>query len=206
NNLYELYYNYQFDSVLFMESCMNIESKQFIQEFNNKIKIFIYYDQSNNIIKYDNVINLLDIKHKSILGKQNNIKYIPLLVNKQLYNNIGNIKKVNSIVCFIDHLSSLPADLIKYLYPYTKLPIKLFNNPNIHHHQNLGILSEQEKAFILKQAEYYLSVDEYYAPEASISGCKVLDISELDDMTIKKYKSKKDYQTYSSFMENLLHA
>jgi hypothetical protein len=100
-------------------------------------------------------------------------------------------------------LSTIPENLNRYLYPKTKLPIKLFNNPNIKHHQNLGILSEIEKATVLKNSMFYLTIDEHYLAEAWESGCNVLTVPELDLLISKKYKTKKYYQTYSSFMEQL---
>ena len=45
----------------------------------------------------------------------------------------------------------IPDNISKYLYPNSKLPIRMFNNSNILHYQNLGLLTEQDKAEVLKK-------------------------------------------------------
>ena len=212
NNLYELYYQYKFNFLLLMSSSLNSEIFQFINEFSNssELKIILYHDKVNidllDMVS-DNLIHLIDIKHKySLNRKQKNIRYMPLLVNKELFNTNNSLKqRFSSIVCFIDELESIPEDLVKYLYPNNKLPIRLFNNSNIQHPQNLGLLSELDKAVLLKQTEFYLAINDYYAPEALLSGCQVLDIKELDTMTVNKYKHKKDCDTYTKYLENILY-
>jgi hypothetical protein len=195
-----------------MSSSINSEVLQFINEFSNKsdLKIILYHDQINeDLLNIDsnNLIHLIDIKYKySINKKQKNIRYVPLLVNKQLFNTNNSPKqRSNTIICFIDELENIPDYLIKYLYPKSKLPIRLFNNSNIKHPQNLGLLSEPDKSMLLKQTEFYLAIDDYYAPEALLSGCKVLDMKELDTMTVNKYKHQKDYDTYTTYLENMLY-
>jgi hypothetical protein len=203
NTLYQTFYTYKFDAIIFMASKFNTEIFQFINEFDN-IKVFIYHDILNPAL-FDlslNIVHLLDnYKNKN----QDNIRNIPLLINKQLYDSISNISmKYDVMVCFLDGLPNIPEQLSKFLYPNTKLPIKLFNNENIYHSQNLGMLNEVEKAHILKQAKYYITINNLYVAEAMASGCIVLAPEEIDDMVPKKYKNKKDYNSYSNFIENLM--
>jgi hypothetical protein len=103
----------------------------------------------------------------------------------------------------MDNMERIPEALEKWLYPNTKLPIKLFNGDNLKHHQHLGSLKESEKAELLQQSKYYLSIDGHYAPEAMDSGCIVLDIKELEDLIPVKYNKHKNYQTYNNFLEIL---
>ena len=208
NNLYEIFYKYNFNEILFLANKLDSEKYQFISEYKNSVKCYIYHEN-----EFDNLLyqKLSDIKHlinKSEQDKINknieNIIVIPSMINTQVYYTDHTINKVPIISCFIDQIKHIPKNLETFLYPNTKLPIKLFNNPNIIHHQNLGTLSEIDKSTILRQSEYYLSIDEYYLEEAIACDCKVLTIDELDDLKPKKYtKIKKNNLTYTNFIENL---
>ena len=94
--------------------------------------------------------------------------------------------------------------LCLFLYPNSQLRIKLFNNANIKHSQNLGTLTEYDKSIILSQAKYFIPIDENYIAEAFISGCEVIDIEELASLNPKKYLQKPEYITYQVFMQSLL--
>lgn len=207
-NLYEIFYKTNFDACIFMASKFDAEKLQFINEFiDTNMRIYLYHNTLNE--------SLLDLQHKNLIhliehyvilennAKHKNTIVLPPLINKNIFFNNKNNKN-NIITCFIDHISSIPNSLLAKLYPNTKLPIKLFNNPTIKHHQNLGLVNEEEKAHILNQSEYYLSINHYYAAEASEAGCKILDIAELDDMKEQKYKHIKNPQTYSRYIEKLL--
>ena len=208
-NLYGLYYSYRFSHLILMASMLDQETLQFVSEYHTEIKCYVY----NDIHISSNVVGLYRDKVTFILrNKQDNISkdssiILPRLVNQELFNSLNQSShRHNSIICFIDHLDKIPDELNQYLYPMTKLPIKLFNNSNIKHHQNLGTLSEIDKASILQQVRYYLTIDEHYLAEAWAGGCDVLTIEELDLIQPKKYKNKKQCQTYRSFMENFLNA
>lgn len=207
--LYDIYYKHKFSAIIFMSSKFRPEVRQFILEYaeESDVKIFIYHDILTVELFdiSDKIIHLVDQKYKYEI-KHKTIRYVPQLVNKELYNtNNAPKEKQKAIVCFLDGLTSIPSELSKYLYPNTLMPIKLFNNANIKHHQNLGMLDEPEKAQILKQAEYYIAIDDHYAPEAISSGCKALDMNELSTLDMQKYKHKKNYQSYTNYIENLIY-
>jgi hypothetical protein len=208
-NLYGIYYNYHFTHLILMASMLNQETLQFVSEYHTEIKCYIYGDIfiTTNIVElYKNKTTFILRTKQDNITKENSI-ILPRLVNKELFNSLKQSpNRHNSIVCFIDNSDKIPDSLNEYLYPMTKLPIKLFNNTNIKHHQNLGTLSEIEKSNILQQVRYYLTIDEHYLSEAWASGCDVLTIEELDLIQSKKYKNKKECQTYRSFMENFLNA
>ena len=209
NNLYEINYNHNFNAIIFMASNFNTEIFQFINEYCKNIKIFIYHNTLNqqlfDLSKQYNIKQIVPNIYRSLYSKSKNIYLEPILVNDFLYRAVGLVSKTKNIVSFIDHIDSLPKTLLDYLYPNTKLPIKLFNNPNIKHHQNIGLLNEQEKSKILLSSEYFLSIEGYYATEANLCGCKVIDISELDDLKPNKYKTRKEYQTYSNYIEKFIY-
>jgi hypothetical protein len=204
NNLYKLHYEHKIETVFFVESLLSNEILQYIAEFFQTIRIFIYHDKLPNkeiIESYKNAcIHLVNPNFTKVQYTQ----VIPLLLNTKLYNNHNQEQKNNDIICFLDNLDTLSLDLKNLLYPNTKLKIKLFNNEKIHHPQNLGILTEKDKAKILKQSKYFLALDESYVTEALVSGCEVLDIKELSDMKPHKYVTIPKYISYETFMESIL--
>jgi hypothetical protein len=208
-NLYGLYYSYHFSHFILMASMLDQETLQFVSEYHTEIKCYIYGDIniSADILElYKNKVTFILKYTQEFISKEHCI-ILPRLVNEELFNSLNqSSNRHNSIICFIDDLDKIPDSLNQYLYPMTKLPIKLFNNNNIKHHQNLGTLSETDKASMLQQVRYYLTIDEHYLAEAWAAGCDVLTTEELDLIQSKKYKNKKQCQTYRSFMENFLNA
>lgn len=207
NNLYELHYTYNIDAIVFTESLLNNEIYQYIAEFFQEIKIFIYHDRLPNNDIIDSYKNTCTHLVDKIYHKTPNTQIIPTLVNSDLYIGIKqNISsnKTHDIVCFIDSVDSLPKKLQSFLYPNSKLKIKLFNNSKIAHPQNIGILDEVTKAKILLEAEYFIALNDEYIPEALLSGCSVITIDELDNLKPTKYIKIPEYSTYKTFLQSIL--
>lgn len=199
--LYKTYFNYKFSHLVLIYSLLTQEELQFIDDFSSSVCIYVYNDINDNIQTKYNIHSILQY-NKNI--SPNNITIIPTLVNNELFNNkLENHIKNNQIVSFLDKLTALPEELNNYLYPQNKLQIKLFNNDKIIHPQNLGLVSEKDKADILKSSKYYLAITEDYIPEAWACDCKVLTISELSSMKSEKFKHSKQYQSYSNFLKVL---
>jgi hypothetical protein len=95
-----------------------------------------------------------------------------------------------------------------YLYPKKKLPIRLFNNSAIKHPQNLGLLSEENKADILNKAKYCIILNnDDYAIESKLCDCVPISIDEIPDLQGKKYSkiSSQKGKTYEDFIfENII--
>jgi hypothetical protein len=189
NQLYKIYYSYRFTHAIFVDSLLKDEEIQFINEFSGKVICYIYSNQNNTLT------NCFSQK----------VSNIPTLVNNDIFYN-QNCTKQENIVSFLDNIDSLPTSINSYLYPNSKLSIKLFNNSNIIHPQNLGLLSEQDKALLLQQNMYYLAINDYYVAEAWACGCTVLVIEDLESLTPSKYKHSKNFQSYSNFLKVLLSA
>jgi hypothetical protein len=204
NILYQLYYTYNFTHIIFISSLIEKEEKQFISEFSNNISIFIYNDNHDQFLttKYPNISGVLE--NSSVKIKQDKIINIPNLVNNEIFFE-NKLNKNNDIICFLDSIEKIPINLDNYLYPKSNLPIKLFNNPDIINPQNLGLLSEIDKAEILQKSLYYLAINEDYIPEAWACGCIVLTIDELKDLKPQKYKHSKKFQSYSNFLKGIIH-
>jgi hypothetical protein len=104
----------------------------------------------------------------------------------------------------MDKIDHVPEDLEKYLYPQANLPIKLFNNKDIIHPQNLGLLSEKDKALLLERSKYYLAITDDYVAEAWSCGCEVLTVDDLDTLKPSTYKHSNAFQPYTNFLKGLV--
>ena len=203
NILYKSHYGRPFTHIMFIESLIDNEIKQFIAEFFQAVKIFIYHDRKPNL----DLINDYKSAAKHIVNKNetvSNTMRLPNLINDQLFMN-KNLTKNDDIVCFLEYRNEIPSVINNLLYPKTKHHIKLFNSPHIKHVQNLGLISESERANILQLSKYYLPIDDNdeYVAEAVACGCSILDSSNLQtkDTDIDLLS----YQTYASFVKGLVH-
>jgi len=201
-DLYRIYHKFQFESAIFLASKFDNEVAQFISEFCSKgIKFYIYHDGN---IYYDLLQHYGSVCKSLTSTKYEKCIYIPELINQYLYKN-NKQKKEPIISCFLDSITEIPKELEEYLYPNSNLKLRLFNNSNIKHYQNLGILNEYDKSTILNQSEYFLSFDDYYANEAIACGCKVISTKDLKKIDkVKNKKSKQKVQTYQAFIESNL--
>lgn len=206
NNLYQIFYSIKPTHVIFDSSILTKEIAQFVTDFSNTVKCFFYHHKiSSDTIKYFESYNVFHLTHEQ---NYSNIIHIPdNLVNTQLFYNNTNIIKQNNLVCFLENLPIIPDFLKDYLYPKSKLPIKLFNSSQAPHHQNLGLLNEKEKAAILQQNKYYLVLSENdpYTNEAKNCGSIIVNIHNIDKYSLLEYNEPEsliDFNTF--FKENIL--
>ena len=202
NSLYQLYYQHKFTHIVFVDSLLNHESCQFIDEFGSDVIVYIYkHSETDNYRKTKKIAGLLSYTKDNDGYKT--IK-IPTLVNHELYNTNQSINKIHQVISFLDQANKIPEDLHNYLYPQNNLPIKLFNSSDIIHPQNLGLLSEKEKALLLQESKYYLAITEDYVAEAWACDCEVLTVGELDSCEQSLYKKSKTFQSYTNFLKGLI--
>lgn len=201
NNLYQLYYTYNFTHILFKAELINKEILQFIQDFsNNGVRCFVHHSSLvPNLIKdlqNYNITHFSDKKYDNTIHIPNN------LINTRLFFDNSSIRS-DSIVCFCEFIV-LPEFLNDYLYPKTSLPIKLFNNGKIAHPQNLGLISEQDRANILQTNKYYLALseDDQYILEAQHCGCIVLQVTNLNDYIKVPYSAPQSSIEYVDFVKD----
>lgn len=203
-SLYDLYYKHKFTHIIFIDSLLDNECLQFAEEFGTDVVLYVYQNAETNNYQHVNKIKGLlsyiknNDSHKTIR--------IPTLVNHDLYHIDPYINKTHQIVCFIDKINNTLDDIQQYLYPKSNLPIKLFNNNNIIHPQNLGLLYEKDKALLLQESKYYLAITEDYIAEAWASGCEVLTIKDLDTLVPTVHKNAKAFQSYTNFLKGLVSA
>ena len=213
NRLYEIFYFFKPDAAIFMASKINTtETNQFIEEFQNTIKCFIYHDEENlnkRLLKsYNNTYHLIEDKKNKKIKENPEYKIIkvPKLLNKDIYNKNNSENKNEDIVCFLDNVDRLPENIAKILYPSSLLKIKLFNNTSIKHHQNLGILTELDRAEVLKKSQYFLSIEDHYRNEALACGCAIVSPEDLINNNLtKSYDFNESHiETYTNFIEKIL--
>jgi hypothetical protein len=203
NDLYKIYFNFKPEVIILSNYHLTKNTKQFIEDVHTETKIFVYHfyheDSYSNVVQE---LNHLNIKHITHHDSENSILIPDNLVNTNLYN-YTDITKIDKIVCFLDGFKEIPPDINSYLYPNNNIPLLLFNNPNIKHPQNLGILAEPHKAELLKSYKYYLSCGALndYSNEALLCGCCVLSPDDLSTYLEKNTdKINHNHITYEQFL------
>lgn len=196
-NIYNIYYALNFNHCIFNLSSIDNEIVQFISEYSSQIKIFVYLDVPNytevelletfkNSIYYLIPENTFD-NYKSY---NNTIQIKNNLINSNIFYRNNSITKDKDAVCvFLDLFESIPDQLTEKLYPKTKMKIMMYNNSGIKHAQNLGVLSEIDRSYVLNKSSYFINYQNHYIHEAAVCGCKILDINNIDinqDMDIDK--------------------
>jgi hypothetical protein len=161
-------------------SIINQEIASFVRDFSDKINIWIFVDKE--ISEY-----LSGVKYITTDTIENiNSKILPHnIVNKNFYSNIQNTNKIDQIPYFLHNDSEYVLNKIRsYLYPNSKLNIKLFDSKDFSHPQNLGYITEEYRYKILLESKYYMyNSSNYYLAESLICGCIPIDISS--DETIE---------------------
>lgn len=207
-NIYNLYYKHQFNTLIIPSSLIDNSILQFCVEFKDHIKTIIDVDSNLNeefLRVYNTVFHfLIHPDQTKIYEKYNHINKPLYLLNDELYIFNTEITKINFIACFLDHVPLLQTKLIESLYPNTKSKIRLFNNPNINHPQNLGMVNELEKSLILKEAEYYLDIDNgSYSIEAQAAGCKIINLNSINTLEPIIFETP-TYTTYRKFLQDYI--
>ena len=95
----------------------------------------------------------------------------------------------------------IPERLESLLYPNSDKPINMFNSPHINHYQNMGTLSEAQKAQILKEYKYFINIDNNYIHEAKLCGCQIVEIGS--DNQLKKQKIDTNAVTIKQILGDL---
>lgn len=197
-DLYRIYHYHPFDIAIFLASKFNNETAQFISEFYNSknIKFFIYHDQHNEEIISSFGSAAINLVHT---GSSKNSILIPELINQFLFSNLKLPRKKNRYAVFLDGIKEIPDNLNDKLYPNTRLHISLFNSLHIQNPQNVGLISEIEKAQILNMYEFFIDINNNYANEARACGAKVVGVDKLKEKP-KPGKNIKNTQTYEEFI------
>jgi hypothetical protein len=198
-NLYQIHYKYNFDAYIFVSSLMTNEIYQYILEFNTEKKIILYHDRVNADMMEALGKYCVNIGPKSDMDSG---LEIPILINNDIFFNT-NKKRNKYIPCFIDNASTMNNELYGVLYPNKNFNIRIFGSSSIKHPQNVGLLSEQDRADILNEAESCLLVDDLYLAEAMTCGTKILrpKNGQLIEDTVSL---PENIETYGQFLDRIL--
>jgi hypothetical protein len=211
-NIYHLYYKHNFNYVIIPESFIDNSILQFAVEYSNKVHSLIEIGNNitNDFMKlYKPVFKfLIHNKYKEKAHPDcTNILCNTELINDQLYPQTNQqYKKIDYISCFLDELEFIPEELSHILYPKTNKKIRMFNNNNIKHTQNLGTINEIEKSVILKESQYYLDINNLYKNEAIVSGCTILTPSTINQTELTQPTNTEALDTYRLILEKICNA
>jgi hypothetical protein len=197
-DLYKIYYRYPFDVVIFLASKFNNETAQFISEMSSKdIKFFIYHDEELDVDLINSFSNVAThLSHTNDKG----VLQLTQMINNYIYKNIDLPRKKLSYAIFLDHKKYIPDELLEILYPNTKLHINMFNSEYVSHYQNLGLISEIDKARILNQYEFFIDIDNNYSAEAVACGAKPITIEQIKNKKKVKNQKNMNMTTYEDFI------
>ena len=201
NNLYKSYFNDGISNFIFSASSMNNEIISFIDDSSVKnIHVFIYHDIYNEYLikimpKYG---HLVDEDNYNELG----IKVGNNVINSSLYFNNPNITKKDRMILFLEKKSAIPESVKDFLFR-SDTKILMFNNSEIIHDQNVGFLSELTRSEILQESSHLICDNGYYALEAKLCGCRILDINDISRDITDDYDCTKHKQ-YVEFIRDML--
>lgn len=204
-NIYELYYRYNFKYVIFDANSVDNSIYQFMIEFSNEVKSFIffhtiYHDHLKS--DYGSVFRGIFDKHLKEHSTSLDIVLPDNYINKNLYKQTENTKE-DYIVSFLEPISIIPDELANVLYPKSSHKIRLFNNPRIGHIQNLGMINEMDKAVLLSKSKAYINLDPDYINEALFYNNDIIDIKNLDSMKPTEIKAQ-DTIEYTKILKEIL--
>jgi hypothetical protein len=202
--LYKIHQQNHIGAYIFDSRDVDKEVLQFINDYKNKIKFFIYHENQPNVQLIENLSICKHLIHNGMQDNDERVIKIPILVNTQLFTKNNKQTKYNdSIICFLDNYTQVPENLLSLLYPNTTLKIKMYGG-QFKHPQNLGMVSEQDKADLLNKHQSYLSIDKLYDQEALLCDCDIYTVNSiLDNQTINKDLSI-GYVSYDEFLTNIL--
>ena len=209
NNLYQTFFRHKPEYCIFSGSMVDKEVLQFCEDYGGSTNIYFFHIDSKS---YENVKSLLP-KESAVthIGYDNvcDVNIPPKLVNDQIFHSKNSNTK-DGIICFMDGFSSIPNELLDLLYPNSSIPIKLFNCPGVKHYQNLGVLTEHNRASLLQTHKYYLYLNQSsglsYVNEAIACGAKVISLEQIKDksyLSSTLEKTDSTNITYNQFLREL---
>jgi len=202
NSLYKIHHQFNPNSYVFSVTNIDTEIRQFIEEYDNQVKIFIYHDTFTD--QYHDSVSMFPrcthLSHQKI--SQNNVVIIPDLLNQNIFHNLQ-LARNDSILFFMDDMMRMPENLSSILYPKSKIKLKMFGGYTSHN-QNLGTVTEREKATLLNKNKYYLSINGYYESEAIACGCEIYTLNDLLENKSPQIPKQLKPIEYSDFIISIL--
>lgn len=196
NAIYDLYYAYRPKNILLQ-----------IEEYSNEFHTFAH-DQSislnrvflsidNNRVNFETYIKILEqIRSNNIIAiassafieyakskqmnTENFIEYNNLL-NKYVFFN-KNLSRNDKILCILSSDKNCVSKIDKFLYPKSKMPIVLINNPEVSNDQNIGLMLDDDLNTALNTYSAVIDLTESY--DAEIASCRIpkYDLNQIDNL------------------------
>jgi hypothetical protein len=209
SNIYRTHANVLASAYIFDSSQINSEIIQFaIEHTDLGFKIFIYHSRNKlnkDCLRYLKQVNHIVEDEIADNLKYKNIIHVPkFIINNAIFYNTKK-NKIDRKIYFLDDDILVPDCLQKRLYPNTNDRILMFNNSNLRHNQNLGFLSEPDKAKLLNNSKYFICNDQLsYAAEAYVCGCDILDCDKLENHKIITELQQSTIVSYKNFIEKII--
>jgi hypothetical protein len=196
NSIYDLYYAYKPKNVLLQIEEYSNEFHTFAHDESIKAdRIFLTIDNSK--INYDTYIKILQqIRTNNIYAiaplsfieyansKQMNTDNLIIynnLLNRYVYSN-KNLSRNNKILCILSSDKTCTQKIEKFLYPQTKMPIVLINNPEIIHDQNIGIMLDDHLDMAMNTYGSIIDLTESYDAEIGVCRIPKYNLDQLDNL------------------------
>lgn len=195
-NLYRIYSVLK-PKILFINLLeINIEIQQFAAEYGHECKIFCLcprIDYVNNNINKIPGINY--ICYQGYVNENECLTIPSNIINESYLKSIKQDKKPKQAVCFLDHINGHYYDTISnMLYPNKgKVNIKVFNDPEFKHPQNLGYVNHANKLSLIAQSDYVICEKDFeYYYESVYLKCTSMFIEDINNGNIitEKLSSK----------------
>lgn len=160
----------------------------FAKDKGKEVKIFIDHTIEREtdklileLLTIDSVVHLID--NTEAISK--NYLDVSGYVNPRIFFSDQSNDRQNIAAVFLSGVNSIPFNLLKNLETKNlDFKVRLFDNHMIKNKYNVGLLSEQEKANILKKYKYYININNLYLREALLCGAEVLNFENLNSIEI----------------------
>lgn len=206
DRLYDLFYLFKPKKILLQFEEYTNEWHSFINDasISNKPQIFVTID--NNPSKKEEYIKLLNqikdsncvfIAPKSLVKEVPKAKYIEYehLYNDEIYFPL-NEPRNDKTLCILSTDPKCIEEIEEYLYPRNKKEkICLINNKEIDHHQNIGLMFDNDMNIGLNLFSSVIDLSGSYGAE--ITACNI----PISDKDRNKYPSKEEIVTTNTFMK-----
>jgi hypothetical protein len=200
NSIFDLYYLYKPKNILLQIEEYSNEFHTFVSDTSIDIdNIFLTID--NNKVNFDTYIKILQqIRSNNVKAiapttfieyaqskQMNTENFIPYhsLINKYVFFN-KNLPRNNKTLCILSSDKNCVASLEKFLYPASKMPIVMINNPEVKHDQNIGLMLDDDLNTALNSYGSVIDLTEAYDAEIAVCGVPKYNIQELENLDTAK--------------------
>ena len=179
------------------------EFHYFVQNNFKTKNIVLYFGHADHedLTKYCVENGIKVIKH-SATGLSDPFVSYSRIYDNTVFKPISNIPRNSKILIILSQNNDKNKQLLDgALYPDSKLPICLINNPEYDHVQNIGVAYQADLAIMLNSFEYLVDIDGAFALEAQACGIKNLKVengvlSSIENKTI--YENIPNLEEFSS--------